>query len=147
MQTRLIANAAICATIAYAVDTMKARRSDRWEKPAYLIEQEAREATEAIAIDPYDSKKYADDGHSCSYAHDRLKRPITTDLNKWVKGGSRWTDNDFTVQDAIYWTDVPFEAQSLVAAQSHDIYWERACEKWPERTLFGEYGVTPSDTA
>ena len=141
MQIRILANAAICATVAQAVKTQKAYRSSRWDKPAHLIEQEK------VALNPYDSVTTLDNGHTCSFAHDRTKKPITTDLNKWVKGGTRWTDPDFKVQDAIYWTDVTFEAQSLVAAQSHDIYWERACEKWPERTLFGVNGVTPSDTA
>ena len=142
MLTRLIATAAICATAAQAVDTQKAYRSGKWDKPAHLVVQEA------IAESPYDGGPMSiNNGHTCSFAHDRIKKPITTDLNKWLSGGMKWTDNDFKVNEAIWWDDVPFEAHSLVAAQSHGIYWERACEKWPERTLFGKYGVTPSDTA
>ena len=40
-----------------------------------------------------------------------------------------------------------FEAQSLVASQAYDIFWERASEKWPERSLWGSTGVNPSDIA
>ena len=111
MLKRLVADVAICATVAQAVSTEKAYRSGRWAKPAHLVEQEA------IAENPYDGAAMnIDDGHTCSYAHDRTKKPITTDLNKWLNGGMKWTDNDFIVEDAIYWSDVPFEDRSLVAA-------------------------------
>ena len=52
-----------------------------------------------------------------------------------------------TIKATMFWADVPFETQSLVAAQAEGIYWERASTKWPERTLFGPNGVTPDDVA
>ena len=105
MLTRLVATAAICATVAQAVETQKAYRSGKWDKPAHLVKQDA------IAENPYDGAPMSiDNGHTCSFAHDRTKRPITTDLNNWLKGGMKWTDKDFEVWDAIYWEDVTFEA-------------------------------------
>ena len=168
MQRKIIA--AVCASYAHALTTEKARRSPRWEKPAHIIEQERLEAekaqraaeearlaaereaerkrlAESIPVDPYAEVSSSENGHGCSYAHDRTKKAITTDLNQWIENGKVWTDKDFPVEEAIFWPDVSFEASSLVAAQADGVYWRRASEQWPERTLFGADGVTPSDTA
>ena len=39
----------MCASYAHAVTTEKARRSNRWDKPAHVIEQERMEAEKAKA--------------------------------------------------------------------------------------------------
>ena len=109
MQRKIIA--AVCASYAHALTTEKARRSPRWEKPAHIIEQERLEAekaqrvaeeaqrvaeearlaaereaerkrlAESIPVDPYAEVSSSENGHGCSYAHERTKKAITTDLN------------------------------------------------------------------
>ena len=102
MQRKILA--AVCAAYAHALTTEKARRSPRWEKPAHIIEQERLEAekaqreaeaarlaaereaerkrlAESIPVDPYAEVSSSENGHGCSYAHDRTKKAITTDLN------------------------------------------------------------------
>ena len=156
----------MCASYAHAVTTEKARRSAKWDKPAHIVEQERLEAEKAqmeaqkaqeeaerkriaaqTPVDPYADVTSSANGHGCSFAHERTKKEITTDLNQWIENGKVWTDKDFPVGEAIFWPDVSFEASSLVAAQADGIFWKRASEKYPERKLFGSNGVTPGDVA
>ena len=51
----------------------------------------------------------------------------------------------FPTNDALYWSDFPFEKNSFESTITEDfIYWERASE---ETSLFGRFGVTPNDIA
>ena len=110
-------------------------------------EAERKRIADQTPVDPYADVTSSANGHGCSFAHERTKKEITTDLSQWIENGKVWTDKDFPVEEAIFWPDVPFEASSLVAAQANGIFWERASEKYPERKLFGTNGVSPGDVA
>ena len=59
----------------------------------------------------------------------------------------KFTDEQFSTADALYWSDYTIEKTSKVAKQLPQIDWARVVEKKPTHTLWGPKGVNPNDIA
>ena len=85
--------------------------------------------------------------HGCGFAHNRNKN-APTNFYTQVNASSRFTDNQFPINDAIYFTDGGSEENDSLPAQFHRegrIYWKRLQDHLTSPTLFGNNGIGPSD--
>ena len=79
--------------------------------------------------------------HSCSAAHDRNKLSV----DQFYGQSTKFTDNDFTTDDAVYWADYSTERFGIGKKVASRITWMRAMDQFSSKTLWGSEGISPKD--